>query len=338
MTVGIYGIFDSKTDECLYVGLSKNIEQRWRSHLKELKSKCHKRQDFVEWYHSNGAVKELLSFKILEECEPDEKTLNSAEIKWFNKLKPKYYGHKPTVKGHWTQSDATKAKIRSAMMAKYFERTCKQCNVVFYSVSNETDRCQKHRAAKKKDNKRYKKSTVFKKCEICQKKINAKRLFCSSECRIVSYGIKCENNCENFVEKGRRFCSRACTINSKKAQIKENGVSKGFIEYEELYQMYVVEGMSTRQIALKTGYSNVSIQNWLRANNIQIKSNAQTLSDNSKEKLLKELPDRNELLKYYNDRLSFDEIGKIYNTNRDKVRKWVKHYNFPPRKRPHRLR
>lgn len=114
--------------------------------------------------------------------------------------------------------------------------------------------------------------------------------------------------------------------------------TKGLIEYDDLYQMYVVEGMSTRQIALKTGYSNVSIQNWLRANNIEVKSNAQTISDSSKAKLLEDVPDRDELLKYYNDRLSFDEIGKIYNTNRDKVSKWVKHYGFPPRKRPHRLR
>ena len=43
MTVGIYGIFNAETDECLYVGMSKNIEQRWSSHLKELKSKRHKR-------------------------------------------------------------------------------------------------------------------------------------------------------------------------------------------------------------------------------------------------------------------------------------------------------
>lgn len=36
MTVGVYGIFDSKTNECLYIGMSKNIELRWKNHLKKI--------------------------------------------------------------------------------------------------------------------------------------------------------------------------------------------------------------------------------------------------------------------------------------------------------------
>lgn len=151
MTVGIYGIFDSKTDECLYVGLSKNIEQRWISHLKELKSKCHKRQDFVEWYHSNGAVKELLSFKILEECEMDEKLLNSAEIKWFNKLLPKYYGKRPSISEKWKHSEETINKIKASRAKQKMPKDgrilrnliCQNCEEVFHSKVKDPKYCSR---------------------------------------------------------------------------------------------------------------------------------------------------------------------------------------------------
>lgn len=119
MTVGIYGIFDSETDECLYVGMSKSIEERWRHHLKELRSKKHKRKDFVKWFHDNGAQQELLSFRVLEECEHDEKILNLAEIKWFNALLPKYYGKKPSENERWTISEETRQKISAFNYERY---------------------------------------------------------------------------------------------------------------------------------------------------------------------------------------------------------------------------
>lgn len=118
MTIGIYGIFDNETDECLYVGMSKNIEERWKQHIKLLRNKKHKRKDFVEWFHAHGAVEELLSFKTLEESECDESVLNLAEIKWFNELKPKYYGKKPSLNEKWEHSEETKRKIGMACSEK----------------------------------------------------------------------------------------------------------------------------------------------------------------------------------------------------------------------------
>lgn len=118
MTVGIYGIFDSETDECLYIGMSKNIEDRWKSHLKLLRSKKHSRKDFVEWYHSNGAIEKLLIFRILETCEYDAMILNALEIKWFNEMKPKYYGKKPSLNEKWEHSEETRKKISAAGTGK----------------------------------------------------------------------------------------------------------------------------------------------------------------------------------------------------------------------------
>lgn len=101
MTVGIYGIFDSETDECLYVGQSVNIERRWEQHKHSLQSKKHVRKDFVEWYHQNGAKKELITFRILEECSPTHDELNRLEINYFNSLKPKFFGVKPSENLKW---------------------------------------------------------------------------------------------------------------------------------------------------------------------------------------------------------------------------------------------
>jgi len=141
MTVGIYGIFDSKTDECLYIGMSKNIEQRWKYHLKDLKSKKHKRKDFVEWYHANGAIPELLVFRILEECKYDNKTLNTLEIKWFNNMSPKYFGKIPSLNEKWEHSEETRNNIRNTHLQKlssennYMLRKliCPGCHEVFHN-------------------------------------------------------------------------------------------------------------------------------------------------------------------------------------------------------------
>lgn len=167
MTVGIYGIFNAKTDECLYIGMSKNIEERWHSHLKELKSKRHKRQDFVEWYHSNGAVKELLSFKILEECEPNEKLLNNAEIKWFNTLKPKYFGKSPSLNEKWSHSVATREKIRVAALNQQINENsrilrdliCQNCKEIFHSKVKSPQFCSRD-CRTNFDNKRFDKQEL----------------------------------------------------------------------------------------------------------------------------------------------------------------------------------
>lgn len=146
MTVGIYGIFDSETDECLYVGMSSiSVEKRFKQHLKNLRNGNHPRKDFVEWFQVNGSNPLLLNFKILEECENNETVLNTLEIKWFNELKPKYFGKQPSLNEVWERSEESKKKV-SESLRKYAESkpkklksicSSKDCsNMVHHSRNN----------------------------------------------------------------------------------------------------------------------------------------------------------------------------------------------------------
>lgn len=167
MTIGIYGIFNAKTDECLYIGMSKNIEERWKSHLKLLKNKRHRRKDFVEWYHSNGADPSLIDFKILEECEYDESVLNILEIKWFNSLKPKYYGAKPSLNNKWTISEETRKKISQAGKGRIPHNkgkilrslVCQNCENIFHSNAKQPKYCSRD-CRKNFENKRFNKKEL----------------------------------------------------------------------------------------------------------------------------------------------------------------------------------
>lgn len=142
MTVGIYGIFDSDTDKCLYVGQSQNIEKRWKEHLKHLKYKIHKRTDFNEWYHDRGATPDLLCFLLLEECENDSKIKNTLELKWFNKLSPCFYGVKPSIKNQYEHSEETKQKIAESLR-KEPKKQCNICSVVIKTNSTSCLKCLK---------------------------------------------------------------------------------------------------------------------------------------------------------------------------------------------------
>lgn len=112
MTVGIYGIFDSETDECLYVGKSIQIEERYSKHLRLLTSETHIRKDFVEWFIQKDKDRTKLYYKTLEESIPNDKTLNLLEIKWFKELKPKFYGEEPSDMKRWGASEKVREMLR----------------------------------------------------------------------------------------------------------------------------------------------------------------------------------------------------------------------------------
>lgn len=133
MTTGIYGLFETKDNECLYVGLSSNIEKRYKQHLKLLRGKRHPREDFVEWWISNKENNDFLELRILEKCSKER--LNEKEIYWFSKLKPKFYGKEPNENEKWEHSSETKRKISVKLSdpSSKIEVQCEYCKNSFFA-------------------------------------------------------------------------------------------------------------------------------------------------------------------------------------------------------------
>jgi len=139
---GIYGIFDTLTGECLYVGQSKNAYERCKTHLKRLRSGRHLER-FSEWFMSIGKDETRLRFELLESCNDTDDEKNRVEIKWFKILHPKFYGNAPSMNNRWGHSQETRAKIsrrtyeakqkgKHVTCAVYFY-TCKMCKKFFAS-------------------------------------------------------------------------------------------------------------------------------------------------------------------------------------------------------------
>lgn len=116
MTVGIYGIFDATTNECLYVGQSKEIEVRFRQHITKLKNKrSNALKSFVDWYHDQGAIEASMILKILESCPNKRLVKNQVEAKWFDKLEPRFYGKIPSLSETWDHTEMTRLKIAESV-------------------------------------------------------------------------------------------------------------------------------------------------------------------------------------------------------------------------------
>lgn len=147
MTAGIYGIFDSETNECLYVGQSKDCENRWsRGHLPALRSNRHKRDDFNIWFQDFG--EDRLRFTILESCENSESVKNKLEIYYFNKLKPRFYGKRPSINETWEMTASTIDKLKRTHASKWDgirlldqKRICIICNKSFYNRKRSVVTC-----------------------------------------------------------------------------------------------------------------------------------------------------------------------------------------------------
>lgn len=266
MTVGIYGIFDSETDECLYVGMSKNIEVRWKQHIKELRGKRHKRKDFVEWFHNNGAHEELLFFRILEECEYDETVLNIAEIKWFNELSPKYYGKKPSLNEKWALSDETRKRqseaARRILLTVSYEKVCKICKKDFVSQGPIAFYCSDKCRSINQRKKNKAKSTpirITKECFYCKSSFKgSNRSKACPDCKLkkakIVHNKKCHICDTPFTTnlKVKKYCSSKChdVAFRKNNPDWEAPKSSRFekINKENLNRLYTIENRSIDKI------------------------------------------------------------------------------------------
>ena len=84
MTCGVYKISFSNTNK-VYIGSSKNIESRFKTHLYQLNKGCHHSYKLQRYYNDN---KGLLKFEIIQECQEDDRTIVEGElINKYNSIK-----------------------------------------------------------------------------------------------------------------------------------------------------------------------------------------------------------------------------------------------------------
>ena len=186
MATGVYGIFDSTSNECLYVGQAKDIEVRWSGHIKKLKQGKHLRAGFNDWFTEHNFDVSFLDFRILEECENDDRTKNLLEIKWFNLLQPKFYGKRPSVNKKWEHSDETRKKIKNGMLNansyKHITRICPICSTHFDCIKSTLRKYCSKECAHAADKQRRPSKQLVKECAICHKFFKSKNLTCSPKC------------------------------------------------------------------------------------------------------------------------------------------------------------
>lgn len=147
---GIYGIFDTLTGECLYVGQSQNIYERKMSHFRRLRGERHLKS-FTKWFVTIGKDESRLDLRVLCRCLNNDDIKNKLEIFWFNELHPKFYGAVPSVNNRWSHSEETRKKIGKSLAERFVDLgcppsnnpsvisckcyfyTCEMCNTVFSS-------------------------------------------------------------------------------------------------------------------------------------------------------------------------------------------------------------
>ena len=84
MTCGIYWIRNTVNDK-KYIGLAVNIEKRWCIHKATLRGEYHDNDYLQKAWNKYG--EESFEFKIIKQCERDEKELKSKEIYYIKKHK-----------------------------------------------------------------------------------------------------------------------------------------------------------------------------------------------------------------------------------------------------------
>lgn len=213
---GIYGIFDTLTEECLYVGQSKNIHERRQSHFKRLRGERHLKP-FTEWFVSIGKDESRLDLRVLCRCFDNDDIKNKLEIFWFNELHPRFYGAVPSVNNRWSHSEETRKKIA--------RRTF------------ESERLGKH----------YTCAVYYYACKMCDKfftssrRKSRKHIFCSKSCsHAYSKSLKMDTldykKVKDLYESGATQVKIAKTFGVSNATVskfmRDNGISTGYKRHD----------------------------------------------------------------------------------------------------------
>lgn len=213
---GIYGIFDTLTGECLYVGQSKNIYERKMSHFRRLRGERHLKP-FTKWFVSIEKDESRLDLRVLCRCLDNDDIKNKLEIFWFNELHPRFYGAVPSVNNRWSHSEETRKKIA--------RRTC------------ESERLGKH----------YTCAVYYYTCIMCEKffilskKKHGKHIFCSKSCsHSYDKSLKMDtldyNKVKDLYESGVTQVKIAKMFGVSNATVskfmRDNGISTGYKRHD----------------------------------------------------------------------------------------------------------
>lgn len=245
---GIYGIFDTLTEECLYVGQSKNIYERRRSHFKRLRGERHLKS-FTEWFVSIGKDESRLDLRVLCRCLDNDDIKNKLEIFWFNELHPRFYGAVPSVNNRWSHSKETKRKISDGILG-HFDR-----------VGSKRTKRPKNTGIRK--NKRV----------ICVTKTSSgpkhRHTIGSgprhTSCLVYFYTCKmCNKNFSSRKKKqnlSRTFCSKDC------GHAYDKSLKMDTLDYKKVKDLYE-SGATQVKIAKMFGVSNATVSKFMRDNGI----------------------------------------------------------------------
>ena len=96
MSTGIYKI-TNKINGNAYVGLSINIEKRWKDHIDRSQNENDKEYDKVLYHAFRKYGIDNFQFEILEECKPEE--LKDKEIYWIQYYNTFKHGYNATPGG-----------------------------------------------------------------------------------------------------------------------------------------------------------------------------------------------------------------------------------------------
>lgn len=96
MSTGIYKI-TNKINGNAYIGLSINIEKRWKSHIERSQNEHDKEYDKVLYHAFRKYGVDNFQFEILEECKPEE--LKDREIYWIQYYNTFKHGYNATPGG-----------------------------------------------------------------------------------------------------------------------------------------------------------------------------------------------------------------------------------------------
>ena len=112
--IGIYKI-ENLINGKVYIGKSKNIENRWRTHKKELNNNSHCNKHLQNAWNKYG--KENFKFEVIEECSMD--LLDKQEIYWISEYNSNCYNLTKGGDGVVEPLPEVIDKMRNSLIAYY---------------------------------------------------------------------------------------------------------------------------------------------------------------------------------------------------------------------------